>query len=408
MNGFFPPSDVARKKPLALQPDCGSCGLYRGCVSPKMPVDGDGVKKVLIIAEAPGKDEDERGRPLVGKTGTHLKNTLLKFGVDMRRDCWLMNSLSCRPPRNEIKDRRWVDYCRPKVVAALRDLRPRAVVLLGAVPVRSLVGWLWKEDPGGVNRWAGYRIPLQADPQGKPLNCWVCPAWHPSHVVRENDEGRDGGVVQRVWEGHLGAAFSLGRRPWKELPDYPARARAVHDPDEAAALVRRYTHAGNPVAFDTESNMLKPDGQRSRLVCASVSDGETSIGFPWHGEAVRAVEELLRSDTPKWMWNAKHDLRWVRRHLGFWARNVEWDGMLCAHVLDNRSGTKSLKFQAFVRLGALDYGDAVKPYFQSKGSNEPNRINEVGKETLYRYAAMDTLFTWEICRRQMKEMGVER
>src|SRR5688572_528647 len=91
----------ARRPPTI--PKCGACGLLKGCKSPKMPVSGKGAKGILIIGEAPGRDEDIQGRPFVGATGEKLETTLRKLGVEMRRDCWLTNALICRPKANVIE-----------------------------------------------------------------------------------------------------------------------------------------------------------------------------------------------------------------------------------------------------------------------------------------------------------------
>src|SRR4051812_20143993 len=123
--GFFAAAEpAAARQRSSLVPLCGVCGLLKGCRSPRMPVSGEGRKGILIVGEAPGMNEDERGIQFCGKTGKLLERTLAKFDVDMRRDCWLTNSLACRPPRNKIDDARKIDYCRPLVVRAVNELRP--------------------------------------------------------------------------------------------------------------------------------------------------------------------------------------------------------------------------------------------------------------------------------------------
>ena len=62
-----------------------------------MPVSGEGRKGVLIVAEAPGYNEDQQGVQLVGNAGQELTRLLFNIGVRMRRDCWLTNSVICRP-----------------------------------------------------------------------------------------------------------------------------------------------------------------------------------------------------------------------------------------------------------------------------------------------------------------------
>ena len=70
--GFFPQSTWASDPPQSSIPQCGVCKLYNNCESPKMPVAGQGEKQILIIGEAPGETEDQKGEAFVGKTGSFL------------------------------------------------------------------------------------------------------------------------------------------------------------------------------------------------------------------------------------------------------------------------------------------------------------------------------------------------
>ncbi len=97
MDGFFSASEFTSKPDTFILPQCGRCKLYKGCLSPKMPYYGKGRKNILIVAESPGGMEDAQGRPLVGRVGKFLRETLQKFSIDLDRDCWVTNSLICRP-----------------------------------------------------------------------------------------------------------------------------------------------------------------------------------------------------------------------------------------------------------------------------------------------------------------------
>jgi hypothetical protein len=104
MDGFFTRSEMLQvRAPKAVSPRCGACGLFKTCNSPKMPVDGRGRAGILVIGEAPGREEDEQGRPFVGATGQLLRDTMEELGVDLRQDCWLYNSIICFPGDTRIK-----------------------------------------------------------------------------------------------------------------------------------------------------------------------------------------------------------------------------------------------------------------------------------------------------------------
>ena len=92
--GFFTLSES--KQPTASKlAQCGLCGLYKHCLSPKMPPSGDGRKKILVVAEAPGENEDKQNTQLIGRAGQRLKFHLKQLGVDLHRDCWKTNAVIC-------------------------------------------------------------------------------------------------------------------------------------------------------------------------------------------------------------------------------------------------------------------------------------------------------------------------
>ena len=400
MKGFFSNTETNFKKSIPLLPQCGSCGLWKGCLSPKMPVAGQGQRKILIISEAPGKDEDLQNRPLVGRTGQRFQRTIADYGIDLFRDCWVTNSIICRPKDNKYPDKA-TDYCRPNVIRVVQELKPETIILLGAKAVKSLIGWLWKEDTGQFQRWTGWRIPVQR------INCWVCPTYHPSYIERaEDDQDKNYELLERFWRQHLKAAFSKQGRPWKTVPDWEASVRVVLDDTEAADMIREMCKSSVPVAFDYESTSLKPDSKDADIVSCSLSDGTTTFAFPWYGNAVKAMREFLRSGVPKVMSNAKFECRWTMKKLKMSVRNVCWDTMLAAHVMDNRPGLTSIKFQAFVRLGVDSWDSHITPYFKSDNSNSRNRIKEISLPNLLRYNGLDSLYEWKVARIQMKKMGM--
>lgn len=389
MKGFFSSDDVKQsREPMPLLAQCGKCRLNKDCQSPYMPVSGKGQRGVLIVGEAPGEKEDEQNRQFVGKTGQRLRRTLESLGADPDRDCWFTNAIICRPKDNRLPVAA-IDHCRPNLFKTIKELQPKTIILLGSPAVRALIGWLWYEDPGGITRWAGFRIPSR-------LNAWICPTFHPSYLERSEDS-----VLDLIWRRHLKRALAKRDRPWVEVPSYGAQVQRIYGPEEAAEEVLKFCKA-EAVAFDYETTCLKPDGPDARIVSCSVSDGHTTIAFPWHKASRLATWDLLRSGVKKVASNLKFEERWTRKEFGRGVRNWYWDTMIAAHVLDNRPRVGSIKFQAFVHLGQEGYNDHIKPAIKSSGGNAANKIHEVPLPELLLYNGLDSLLEILVARKQRK------
>lgn len=396
---FFPLSIVSDlKKPIPLAARCGACGLFRTCNTPKMEPYGKGERKILVIGEAPGETEDNKGVPFVGKTGKMLRDTLEKFGVNPKRDTIMTNALICRPPGNRIRDKKMIAYCRPNVVKLIRSYEPEVVILVGGIAMQSLLGFLWKENLGTIGTWVGWQIPCH------PFNCWVCPTFHPSYVIREEKYSP---IPQKMFEEHIEKAVSLKGKPWKIVPDFKKEVEIIYDSRDAAKAIRSIIKVGRDVAFDFETTGLKGNGKDSSIVACSLSNGKRTIAFPFAGEAIEATKEMVTSDLPKIASNIKYEHLWCQSQLGVEVKNWKHCTMASAHILDNRSSITSIKFQAFVLLGQEPYNDHIAPYLKSKepGGYALNRIKEIDLSDLLLYCGLDSLLEWKVAAIQRKELS---
>lgn len=394
--GFFSPEVLTqRSSSTRTITSCTTCGLHKKCRSPKMPLHGKGRRGILIVDEAPGEEDDLQGRPFAGSAGRLLRDELDAAGVDLFRDCWITHAVACRPQDNRDPSAEELDSCLPNIVNAARETQPSVVICLDRYGVTQTIGLFWKTGVGAAYRWLGHQIPCVE------WNSWICPTYHPAFV---RNKIKDGGVEGLLWKRHLKAACRLTSRPWASIPDYRSRIRCLRSPSQAAAAVQDFIRSGVPVAFDYETDRLKPEHSEARIVSASVSDGEHAVSFPWAGGAVGAVRDLLWSDVPKMGWNIKFEERWTRKVFGRGVRNWLWDGMQASHVLDNRPSVTSLKFQAFVRMGVSSYDAEMAPYLSAENGNARNRVHEADVDKVLFYGGMDALCTAVICKQQMEEM----
>ena len=406
-SGFFDEASFAKPPPTPTQPRCGTCGLYKSCKSPKMELSGDGRKGILIVAEAPGADEDERGTQLVGKSGRLLRDELDELGIDLDRDCWKTNAIICRPKDNRTPSDAEIEYCRPNVLNAITELKPRTIILLGDSAVKALIGWLWRESPGSIGRWIGWRIPDQR------LNAWICPMWHPSYLLRPEKQYVAADPRLVIWREHLAAAVGLNKRPWKTVPDWQSDVRVEMDDVIAAEELDGIVKWAKDrcIAVDYETNMLKPDGPDARIVSCAVAYGYSTgptgvISYPWTKATAAATGRLLRSPIPKIIANQQFEIRWTLKEFGHGIDNIVWDTMQNAHIMDNRKGrVTSVKFQSYVLLGQSPWDEHIKPFLKAKYSNVPNRIHQIKIEDLLLYGGLDALLEYRLAIRQRKLMG---
>ncbi|HKP85550.1 MAG TPA: uracil-DNA glycosylase [Blastocatellia bacterium] len=118
---------------------CVKCPLHE---SRKIAVPGDGRPgaKLMMIGEAPGKDEDETGHPFVGAAGRVLNGLLEGAGID-RGDVFITSTVKCRPPNNRTPKRLEVDTCVSNYLQEQIELiNPKLIMLLGGVAAKKLLG----------------------------------------------------------------------------------------------------------------------------------------------------------------------------------------------------------------------------------------------------------------------------
>lgn len=116
---------------------CTACGLHTtrtntvfGAGSPRADL--------MIIGEAPGRDEDLQGEPFVGRSGQLLTKILAAIGL-ARQEVYIGNILKCRPPDNRDPLPPEVLACEPHLRRQLAIIRPRVICCLGRVAAQTLL-----------------------------------------------------------------------------------------------------------------------------------------------------------------------------------------------------------------------------------------------------------------------------
>ena len=115
--------------------NCRLCRLWK---NRKKAVPGEGPEnaKIMLIGQAPGKQEDATGRPFVGRAGKFLNALLDEIGLD-RRKCFITSVVKCFPPKNRPPRADEAKICIENYLAKQIELvNPKLVVLLGRIAQR--------------------------------------------------------------------------------------------------------------------------------------------------------------------------------------------------------------------------------------------------------------------------------
>lgn len=108
---------------------CQLCPLYK-TKTKDVPGVGNPNSEIMFIGEAPGKDEDLKGEPFVGRAGQFLTEMIESIGLK-RRDVFIANTVKHRPPGNRDPLPEEKEACLPYLLRQIEIIKPKLVVLLG-------------------------------------------------------------------------------------------------------------------------------------------------------------------------------------------------------------------------------------------------------------------------------------
>jgi DNA polymerase len=201
----YVPADAGISKLRTAVRRCHGCDLYKDATQAVFG-EGPADATVVIIGEVPGDQEDQQGHPFVGPAGRLLDRALADAGID-RAQAYLTNAVKHfkfkRDERgkrriHEKPSRTEVVACRPWLLAELDAVRPKLVVLLGAVAAQSLLGTDFK-----VTKERGKLVELPARKERAVATV------HPSAVLRSND--REAAYQDLVTDLKAAASVLSGR-----------------------------------------------------------------------------------------------------------------------------------------------------------------------------------------------------
>ena len=284
---------------------CQACKLFSRCKAPFMRpfVPKGWTRKLLLVGEAAGKDEDERsGRPFTGDAGILLRRLWRAAGVQ-DVDVAVVNAVRCRPVGNATPTMSQVRACRPFLLRTISTLKPRFVVGLGGTALRALTNGAASNVtrargrqlsvPGlsgnvalspGVAEAAGELPETPGSTPVSPLSGSVLPrvsvTYHPAAILHgstalaaeiEND-------LRRLAEP------LVGHPPSASVP--PARVLAVDTEYAPAGRLLTVGLSDGRVASATEEDFVDTVGR-------AISEATVLVGHSAAGEVEKLLENSL-------------------------------------------------------------------------------------------------------------------
>lgn len=184
---------------------CTRCPLHRGRTNVVFGV-GNPAAELMFIGEGPGQQEDIEGEPFVGRSGRFLDRLMFEEMGITRQDCYIANTVKCRPPNNRDPLPAEIESCRPFLASQLKLIDPKVIVTLGNFATKLVLN-----TTEGITKLRGRAYPLDGR--------MVVPTYHPAAVLRGGGE-----TVAQMRADLVRAKRLLSQS--RPVPDAPRAAHA--------------------------------------------------------------------------------------------------------------------------------------------------------------------------------------
>ncbi|MGI9510634.1 MAG: uracil-DNA glycosylase [Geminicoccaceae bacterium] len=144
--------------------------------------DGNPKAPVMLIGEAPGAQEDRKGKPFVGPSGQLLDRMLATIGLD-RTKVYITNVIYWRPPGNRSPTSAEIAICQPFLERQIALLQPKFLVFVGGIAARALLG-----RSEGVTKLRGRPFVYEEPKDGRKIPALVM--FHPAYLLRQPAQKR--------------------------------------------------------------------------------------------------------------------------------------------------------------------------------------------------------------------------
>lgn len=154
--------------------ECRRCQLSQTATN-KVIGRGSFTPTILFIGEAPGKEEDKKGVPFVGRSGKLLNEWIehLELSPD---DYAIINCVKCRPPKNRDPKPEEIEACKEYLYKQIKLLKPKVIILLGRISLKTIL------NRDGITKIAGEKMYAEEPEFLKQIPIYALP--HPAYFLR--------------------------------------------------------------------------------------------------------------------------------------------------------------------------------------------------------------------------------
>lgn len=149
--------------------------------------DGKPNNKLMLIGEAPGFYEDQKGLPFVGKAGQLLDKIFASVGLSRQEHVYICNTIKCRPPENRDPSPEEKEACKNYLEAQVEILKPKIILICGKVALTSMLN-----TTAGITKVRGQWF-------DGPNESKMMPIFHPSYLLR-NESREKGSPKWFMWQ----------------------------------------------------------------------------------------------------------------------------------------------------------------------------------------------------------------
>lgn len=345
---------------------------------------------LLLVGEAPGLDEDNRGTPFVGASGKFLRKYIEKW---WQGPVSYDNALRCHPDDTKQVKPKDITMCRGYLADTFRRVQPSRVIALGQSAALSILG---RPVPMQSARYGySWLVSEEEDAPHTPVFLVV----HPAFAMRNR-------FHRALFEKNLQWALTAKPRAPMHWAGFTHVVETKEDAEKACSAVRQAPW----FAFDVET-YERPYNKNFRILCFSIAAKGSQDGWSWDDRALANEdtfaplrEILIDKDVHKIGQNVKFDCLAVRAAWGFTVGGIVGDTRLVRKLVDPEANGKLAVMAELVGMGG--HKEEAQSCMKLAVRNERKRARKakeevtidaktsyalLPKDILLRYNALDSV-----------------